>query len=85
MYEEITVVVEGALEEVKRFTDYALRNAYLDALQQECEADGIQADVYVVEHCHSPDYKRADCACVQFATDHNPRWRFPTDPAPTGW
>ena len=66
---EASVVVEGALNELARFTDEALMQDWARQRISECEAKHLEARVYVLYHDHKPD---VDCECVQYLTDHQP-------------
>jgi hypothetical protein len=71
-YADVTVIVDGALEEQQSFTDYLLQNEYIEQIKAEALGDGYPTEIYVLEHDHDPndDY----CACAQYRTDHHPYW-----------
>ena len=72
MYAEISVIVEGALDETETFTDQTLLDEYLATLESEAYASGYQFDVYVRWHDHDP----GDCECAQYETDHHPTYVY---------
>lgn len=69
MYDEITVIVEGALEETATFHDETLEHEYLSALAAELAGDGVEYAVYRLTHDHQ---ETEECECVQFETSHLP-------------
>lgn len=75
MYVEVSVVVDGALEETETFRDESLMLDYVRTVQDEANGHGYRTEVYVLEHDHEP----ADCSCVQYVQDHRPRWTFNGD------
>lgn len=77
MYDQVSVVVDGALESEEIFTDYLLESEYIRSVAEDALGDGYETEVYVIEHDHSPDDE--ECACVQYLTDHHPRYVFPRD------
>lgn len=79
-YVTLSIVVDGALELEEDYTDYALAEEEIRHHAEQAEEDGLKTEVYVVEHEHPPT--EGECACVQYLTDHHPRWTFPGDPPP---
>jgi hypothetical protein len=68
MYAEVTVLVDGAVDEEATFSDEAMLNDFLASVERGAQADGIRAEVFVLFHDHSP----GDCECAQYVTDHKP-------------
>ena len=73
-YADVSVVVDGALEESASFYDYAVLDAFIQTIREEAEGDGYRTEVYVLLHDHSPDVE--ECACSQYVQDHNPEYVF---------
>jgi hypothetical protein len=73
MYAEVTVIVDGALDQEATFTDYLLQEQFVDGVREDAEADGYPTEVFVIEHEHAPG---AECECVQYVTDHHPRYAW---------
>ena len=69
MYAELTVIVNGAVEEEATFTDETLVTEFLNDLEREAEGDGVRTEVHRLDHDHAPE---VDCDCAQYATDHRP-------------
>jgi hypothetical protein len=71
-YADVSVVVDGALEEEHRFTDEALMTDYIRTVQDEAEGHGYRTEVFILEHDHEP----AECECIQYVQDHKPAYTF---------
>ena len=69
MYQTITVIVDGALEEEVDFTDYLRAEAYLEEIRADSIAHGYPTEIYILEHYHLPG---DDCQCIQYETDLRP-------------
>lgn len=69
-YADVSVIVEGALEEEATFHDETLMRDWIAHVIEDLRADGVSGQVYVVHHDH--DESDEDCACVQYLTDHRP-------------
>jgi hypothetical protein len=69
-YSEISVVVDGALEEEQTFTDYLLEAEYLDRIEEEATDHGYPTEVFRLYHEHNPSDE--DCGCIQYVQDHHP-------------
>lgn len=82
-YTEVTVIVDGALEESENFgggkAEAARFDAFLARVEAEAEADGLLTEVYTLDHPHAEDAE--ECACAQYATDHHPAWTFNAEAA----
>ncbi len=78
MYLDASVVVDGALEEDSTFYDYLFFEEWLRGVEEDAESHGYLTEIYVVEHAHSVE-DGADCACVQYLTDHHPYRTFNAD------
>lgn len=74
MYADVTVVVEGAVEEDRRFFDSALLQEFIEELRREQQDSGYNFAI-VLEHDHDPT---ADCSCVEYLQDHRPTYEFTT-------
>lgn len=85
-YDEVTIVVDGALDETRIYSfggsvsrdqlqeqsgDF---DALLAELETAAEHDELEIEVYVLTHGHPIDTD--DCACAQYATDHHPNYIF---------
>ena len=72
-YDDVSVVVDGALEEERTIHDYLLLEEYVAAVKDDAIGHGYPTQIYVLHHEHnySPDH---DCECVQYVTDHLPYW-----------
>ena len=68
-YADVSVIVDGALEEERTFHDETLMNDYLRQIKDEAAADGIRTEVYVLWHEHDD---MDECECIQYVTDHHP-------------
>lgn len=73
-YAEVTVVVDGAEQELSIINDPDQMISYIERIESEAVADGLPTEVYVIEHPHDMDDE--ECACVQYLTDHRPRWSW---------
>jgi hypothetical protein len=72
MFEEITVIVDGALDEEATFMDETVEMEYLRNLVSELRADGVSDfQVYRITHDHEP-FDDGEDMCVQYLTDHHP-------------
>jgi hypothetical protein len=69
IYADVSVIVNGALEEERTFHDETLMNDYLGQIEDEAKGDGIRTEIYVLWHEHDD---MDGCACIQYATDHHP-------------
>jgi hypothetical protein len=77
-YTEVTVVVDGTLEEVAQFPDDATeqQEEFLEEQKElgETEAGaGCHTAIFVDHHPHEME---ADCQCAQYATDHKPDFEY---------
>jgi hypothetical protein len=72
MHADVSVVVDGALEEDETFFDYALMEQYLSEVEADAVDHGYLTEVYVVWHDHEP----GDCDCIQYLTDHHPTYTY---------
>jgi hypothetical protein len=67
-YAEASLIVEGALDETATFHDVTLLDHWASSVLNECKADGLSAEVFVIWHEHS---EGIECECVQYLTDHH--------------
>jgi hypothetical protein len=73
MYAEVTVIVDGAMEDCEIFHNEALLANFVAEIEDEAEGHGYPTEVYVQYH----DHNAADeCECAQFETDHHPAYSF---------
>lgn len=72
MYTELTLIVEGALEESQIFypADGSIMDAWIEACEEAAQLDGMESEIFKLEHNH--EVTLADCTCAQFVTDHHP-------------
>jgi hypothetical protein len=70
MYADVSIIVDGVLEEESTFTDQALMDDYLATIAEEAEGHGYPVEVFVVWHEHDPS--DGECVCVQYLTDNKP-------------
>lgn len=71
-YADVSVVVDGALEESPRFYDECALNAYLAEIEADAADHGYPTEVYVLYHDHEP----RECECVQYLQDHKPTYSY---------
>jgi hypothetical protein len=71
-YAEVTVIVDGALDQEITFTDETLMRDFIDKIREDAESDGYPTEVFVLYHEHEP----GDCECVQYVTDHRPAYAW---------
>jgi hypothetical protein len=76
-YAEVTVIVDGAVEQEETFHDYLLMNAFIDGVREDAAGDGYPTEVYVMEHEH--DETGQECSCAQYVADHHPRHAWNMD------
>lgn len=79
MFAEVTVIVDGAVDDEITVTDQAVLSAVIAGIGADAEADGITAEVYIQWHDHPMDYA-GECVCAQYATDHHPDYVFSFQP-----
>ena len=77
MYAELTVIVDGAVEEEATFADETLVTEFLNGLEREAEGDGVRMEIHRLDHDHA---RGMDCDCAQYATDHHPYRVFDHEP-----
>ena len=75
-YAEVSVIVNGALEEEETFTDYLLLEEYVKNIESDAEDHGYLTEVHIVQHEHEPLQGDDECACVQYLTDHHPTYVY---------
>jgi hypothetical protein len=71
-YAEVTVIVDGAVEQEETFHDYLLMDEFINGIREEARGDGYPTEIRVLEHGHADDGE--ECACAQYKTDHHPRY-----------
>jgi hypothetical protein len=69
MYVEAWTIVEGALDAERTFPTRPKAVEWLETEINACQAEGVQADGYILTHPHA---EGVECECSQFVTDHNP-------------
>lgn len=69
MYAEITVIVEGAVDEEFIATDETILSEQMRELEEEACDSGYTFEVHRQDHDHE---QGIDCECAQYATDHRP-------------
>jgi hypothetical protein len=93
-YDEVSVVVDGVLEQVVCFdasqrviaSDYGMTQAdgtqwtdFLDGIEATASQSGLRYEVFILSHGHPMDIGDEECACAQYVTDHNPNYVFNDD------
>src|SRR5262245_40894860 len=73
-YADVSIIVEGALEEEQRLHTDAEVDELVTRVEREAKADGLETEVYVLWHDH--DEADEECACIQYAQDHHPYASF---------
>jgi ABC-type molybdenum transport system ATPase subunit/photorepair protein PhrA len=68
-YAEVSVVVDGGLDEERTFYDETLMRDFLATVEGEAKDHGYPTEVFVLHHEHEP---MDECACVQYLQDHKP-------------
>lgn len=72
VFSEVTVLVDGAVDECAVFFDYALEAAFIEDVKEEAEGHGYPTKIHVLYHdFHDFD---VECECAQYETDHRPVW-----------
>ena len=74
-YADVTVIVNGALDEEERFYDPETADQFILETQGDLSRDYLKSDIenaqiFTLEHSHMP----RECVCVQYLTDHDPVW-----------
>ncbi len=75
-YAEVSVVVDGALEQNLTFHDATLMTAEIAEIVEEAKGDGYRTEVFVMFHEHN---ETEDCECVQFEASHLPEVTINSD------
>jgi len=78
MYADVSVIVDGALEEDERFHDYMLLDAFVSVIEEDQKDHGYPVEVYILEHDHEEPNGDEECACAQYLQDHRPSYTFAT-------
>lgn len=78
-YAEVSVVVDGGLEECVTFHDETAMLDYIAEVGDDAADHGYPTEVYVLWHEHD---ETGECECVQYLTDHHPYASWNTDDAP---
>jgi hypothetical protein len=73
-YAEITVIVNGAVQDEETFTDYTLEDAFIRTIEEEAAGHGYPVEVFELYHEHA--LTSEECECAQYVTDHHPRWSW---------
>jgi hypothetical protein len=79
MFAELTIVVDGAVEETPTFLDECAMRDYIGAIEDEAKSDGYPTEVYVTYHNHDL-YLDDGCECAQYVTDGRPAYSFNVEP-----
>jgi hypothetical protein len=74
-YVEVTVVVDGAVDEHELIFDYAVLAEYIAQVERDARGHGYPTEVHLLWHHHTP---QADCCCVQYEPDHRPAHQWHT-------
>lgn len=67
-YADVTVVVDGAVEEEVRIRDETILREFLADAEDEAKGHGYPTQVYVVHH----DHDEYPCSCIEYLQDHKP-------------
>lgn len=70
-YLEATLCVGGAVDAIEQFTDASAFAAWLDGVKADLADSEEEAEVYTLNHPHSPGI---ECECAQYVTDGRPHW-----------
>lgn len=73
MYDQITVIVDGALEEEENFFDETLEHEFCMKIRDEALGHGYPVEIYRITHDHDANL---ECECVQYSQDHRPIYAF---------
>lgn len=68
-FAEVTVVVDGAVEETATFYDYAILTEFVNEVEDDARGHGYRTEIYVQYHDHEDE---GECECAQFEQDHSP-------------
>lgn len=73
---EVTLIVEGAMDETKLLDSETQIDDYVAGLRQEHNRISAESvwEVYVLKHEHSP---MVECECGQYLADHHPTYTIP--------
>lgn len=71
-YADVTVLVDGELENDETFFDETLMREFFAEIESDAEGHGYPTAIYVVYH----DHNHRECECVQYLTDHKPAFTF---------
>lgn len=75
MYYEMTVVIEGAQDDVITFPgDGEGMDDYVDILEAEANESGDHYQIYIDFHEHEEN--QGECYCNSYANDHHPEYEF---------
>lgn len=80
MFVDVDMIVAGAVEETRTFTDQVLFDEWLDAVEKSAEASGYRTEVQALFHDHALK-QDVSCDCSQYVTDHKPYRVFNPDGA----
>jgi hypothetical protein len=72
MYADVSVVVDGALEDEQTFYDETLMAEFIREIEDEARSDGYPTQVYVLFH----DHPEGECECIQYVQSHKPYAEF---------
>ena len=71
-YADVSVIVDGALDESETFFDCLVMGEYLESIQSEAKSHGYPTSVFVLYHEHEETDE--GCDCIQYLQDHHPWW-----------
>lgn len=72
-YAEVTVVVNGAVEQQLNIHDDALLTDFIDQEANEAASHGYPTQVYILYHEH---HDETPCECAQYVQDHRPAYEW---------
>ena len=72
MITEVTVTIDGALDDVRFFHTDGQLNAYYRRLEDDAQYLPVGTLMLAYEVPHPHDDFREECACVQYLQDHSP-------------
>lgn len=75
MFVDVTVIVDGAVDETATIFDSALLDLFHNEVSEDAKAHGYHTEVYELWHDHplfDDDGEAIDCECIQFETHHHP-------------
>jgi len=82
-YGELTIVVDGALDEEHTFTNGTEMGKIVARVMMQAEKDKKPTQAFMLWHNHPPLKDGEECACGQYADSHQPigQWNMPPEGA----